>query len=80
MVGINKRIVSRSGGSEGIGFAIPSDAVRTVLESVLKHGRIIRGYLGIASRALQPGRQAATDNKGVVVEEVMQDRLLHRRN
>ncbi len=71
VVGINEQIVSRSGGSEGIGFAIPSNTVRTVLESVLKHGRIIRGYLGITSRALQPGQQTATDNKGVVVEEVM---------
>ncbi len=42
-----------------------------MLESVLKHGRIIRGYLGITSRALQPGEQTATDDKGVVVEEVM---------
>ena len=71
VVGINEQIVSRSGGSEGIGFAIPSNTVRTVLESVLKHGRIIRGYLGITSRALQPGEQTATDDKGVVVEEVM---------
>src|SRR5204863_1868152 len=71
VVGINEHIVSRSGGSEGIGFAIPSNTVRTVLESVLKHGRIIRGYLGITSRALQSGQQTATDDKGVVVEEVM---------
>jgi serine protease Do len=71
VVGINEQIVSRSGGSEGIGFAIPSNTVRTVLESVLKNGRIIRGYLGITSRAVQPGQQTATTNDGVVVEEVM---------
>src|SRR5215510_115105 len=72
VVGINEQILSRSGGSEGIGFAIPSNTVRMVLESVLKHGRIIRGYLGIVSRVLQTGQQGATDNeKGVVVEEVM---------
>ncbi len=70
VVGINEQIVSRSGGSEGIGFAIPSNTVRTVLESVLKNGRIIRGYLGITSRAPEPGQQAGTDDKGVVVEEV----------
>src|SRR5438552_6352063 len=52
VVGINEQIVSSSGGSQGIGFAIPSNTVRTVLESVLKHGRIIRGYLGIVSRPL----------------------------
>jgi len=71
VVGINEQIVSRSGGSEGIGFAIPSNTVRTVLESFLKHGRIIRGYLGITSRAVQSSQPATTDNKGVVVEEVM---------
>src|SRR5216110_3990234 len=54
VVGINEQIVSSSGGSQGIGFAIPSNTVRTALESVLKHGRIIRGYLGIVSRASQP--------------------------
>src|SRR5215813_4705309 len=72
VVGINEQIVSSSGGSQGIGFAIPSNTVRTALESVLKNGRIIRGYLGIVSRALQAGQLDATDNEeGVVVEEVM---------
>jgi len=71
VVGINEQIVSSSGGSQGIGFAIPSNTVRTVLESVLKHGRIIRGYLGIVSRAVQSGQQGETDNEGVVVEQVM---------
>jgi serine protease Do len=70
VVGINEQIVSSSGGSQGIGFAIPSNTVRTALESVLKHGRIIRGYLGIVSRAPQSGQQSATNNEGVVVEEV----------
>jgi len=71
VVGINEQIVSSSGGSQGIGFAIPSNTVRAVLESVLKHGRIIRGYLGIVSRALQAGEQSTTDNGGVVVDEVV---------
>jgi serine protease Do len=71
VVGINEQIVSSSGGSQGIGFAIPSNTVRTALESVLKHGRIIRGYLGILSRALQAGEQSATANEGVVVEQVV---------
>jgi serine protease Do len=71
VVGINEQIVSSSGGSQGIGFAIPSNTVRTALESVLKHGRIIRGYLGIVSRALQSDQQSATDNEGVVIDQVM---------
>src|SRR5947207_6412291 len=71
VVGINEQIVSSSGGSQGIGFAIPSNTVRTVLESVLKHGRIIRGYLGIVSRAVQSGQQGETDNERVEVDQVM---------
>jgi serine protease Do len=71
VVGINEQIVSSSGGSQGIGFAIPSNMVRAALESLLKHGRIIRGYLGIVSRALQSGQQSGTDNEGVIVDKVM---------
>jgi serine protease Do len=70
VVGINEQIVSSSGGSQGIGFAIPSNTVRTALESLLKQGRIIRGYLGIQTRALQPS-QSNADSEGVIVEEVM---------
>jgi len=70
VVGINTAIISRSGGSQGIGFAIPSNSVRTALESLLKQGRIIRGYLGIQTRGLQPGQNNA-DSEGVVVEEVV---------
>jgi len=70
VVGINEQILSRSGGSEGIGFAIPSNYVRTALESVLKHGRIIRGYLGIQTGALQRGGGGA-DTGGVTVGDVV---------
>src|SRR5213078_3647137 len=69
VVGINTAIISRSGGSQGIGFAIPSNTVRTALESLLKQGRIIRGYLGIYSNALRPG-QTDSETDGVVVTAV----------
>src|SRR5216683_3363099 len=70
VVGINTAIISRSGGSQGIGFAIPSNTVRTALESLLKKGRIIRGYLGIQMRVPQSG-QPAPANEGVVVDEIV---------
>lgn len=70
VVGINEQILSRSGGSEGIGFAIPSNTVRMALESVLKHGRIIRGYLGIQTGASQRGAGDA-DTGGVTVGDVV---------
>jgi len=70
IVGINTAIISRSGGSQGIGFAIPSNSVRTALESLLKQGRIIRGYLGIQTRTLQQG-ETDQETDGVVVEDVI---------
>jgi serine protease Do len=69
VIGINTAIISRSGGSQGIGFAIPSNTVRTALESLLKQGRIIRGYLGIQGRVDQ--RNAAASNDGVTVDAVV---------
>src|SRR3984893_1556673 len=69
VVGISTAIISRSGGSQGIGFAIPSNTVRTALESLLKHGRIIRGYLGIQARVPRPGQTSAEE--GVVVDAVV---------
>lgn len=70
VVGINTAIISTSGTSAGVGFAIPSNAVRTALESLLKQGRIIRGYLGVQMRVTQSG-QAAPSDEGVVVDEIV---------
>ena len=47
VIGINTAIASTTGGSQGLGFAIPSNTVHMALESLLKQERIIRGYLGI---------------------------------
>src|SRR2546421_79711 len=69
VIGINTAIISRSGGSQGIGFAIPSNNVRMALESLLKKGRIIRGYLGIQMRVPPSGQPATTGE--VVVDEVI---------
>ena len=70
VVGINTAIISTSGTSAGVGFAIPSNAVRTALESLLKQGRIIRGYLGVQMRVTQSGQPAPSD-EGVVVDEIV---------
>src|SRR5437016_77793 len=70
VIGINTVIASTTGGSQGVGFAIPSNSVRTALESLLKQGRIIRGYLGIQTGALQPG-ESGSDTDGVTVADVM---------
>ncbi len=70
IVGINTAIISRSGGSQGIGFAIPSNSVKMALESLLKQGRIIRGYLGIQTRSLPEG-QVDQESEGVVVQDII---------
>src|SRR5438034_190426 len=69
VIGINTAIISRTGGSQGIGFAIPSNTVRVALESLLKKGRIIRGYLGIQAQ-VNPQALAANGD-GVVVGDVL---------
>ncbi|MGH8094470.1 MAG: trypsin-like peptidase domain-containing protein [Chthoniobacterales bacterium] len=71
VIGINTAIISRSGGSQGIGFAIPSNTVRIALDSLLKHGRIIRGYLGIETTGFQPGQLGQRDDSGVPVVAVV---------
>ena len=70
VVGINTAIISRSGGSQGIGFAIPSNSVKNALESLLKQGRIIRGYLGIQMQTLPRGQQDH-ESDGIVVQDVV---------
>ncbi len=54
LVGINTAIYSTSGGYMGIGFAIPSHMARSVMESIVKHGKVIRGWLGVSIQDLTP--------------------------
>jgi Do/DeqQ family serine protease len=54
LVGINTAIFSRSGGSMGIGFAIPADTARQVLDALVRHGQVLRGWLGVELRDLTP--------------------------
>src|SRR4029434_9374725 len=70
VIGISTEIASTTGGSQGLGFAIPSNTVRSALESLLKQGRIIRGYLGIQTGASQRGA-GDSDTGGVTVGEVL---------
>ncbi len=54
LVGINTAIFSKSGGSQGIGFAIPSSLARQVMQDLISHGRVIRGWLGVEIQELTP--------------------------
>ncbi len=53
LLGINTMIYSQSGGSEGIGFAIPADIALNVMSQIVEHGRVIRGWLGVNLRPQQ---------------------------
>ena len=54
LVGINTAILSRSGGSQGIGFAVPSNLARWAMESLAKSGHVERGFLGVRIQDLTP--------------------------
>lgn len=54
LVGINSAIYSRSGGSLGIGFAIPVSTARQVMESLIRDGQVTRGWIGVEPRDLTP--------------------------
>jgi len=73
VVGVNSAIATRTGGYEGIGFAIPSDIARTVVDNIIANGRVIRGGLGVEltdAPAPQPGDARSA---GVLVNRVMED-------
>ena len=54
LIGINTAIFSRSGGSQGIGFAIPVSLAKNVMQQIIEHGHVIRGWLGVAIQSLNP--------------------------
>jgi serine protease DegQ len=54
LLGINSAIYSQTGGSVGIGFAIPVSTAKTVLDSIVKHGQVVRGWIGIESQDITP--------------------------
>lgn len=74
LVGINNFIFSQSGGSQGIGFSIPANTVRRVLDQILQHGRVLRPYLGVVLQPLDAALSAQLglpDAKGALVEAVL---------
>jgi serine protease Do len=73
LIGINTAIMTRSGGSQGVGFAIPSDLARNVMESLIKYGHVTRGYLGVMIQNVTPALAPEFDLKndqGALVSEV----------
>ncbi len=66
IIGINTAIASRTGAYEGLGFAIPSAIVRTVVDNIVQNGRVVRGWLGVELAD-------AAEQSGVRVQRVLED-------
>ncbi len=65
VIGINSAIASRTGGYQGIGFAIPSNIAKAVVENIIAHGKVVRGWLGVGLSDASP--------TGVTIETVAED-------
>ena len=76
LVGINTAIFSRSGGSLGIGFAIPAATARSVMESLIRDGKVVRGWIGVEPREFN-AEMAETlrlpVQRGVLIAGVLRD-------
>ncbi len=78
VIGINTAIATRTGGYQGVGFAIPIDLAATVMEAILTEGRMIRGWLGVYIRDLDPSLREAfgmdpQSTGGVLIQQVTED-------
>lgn len=76
LVGINTAIFSTSGGYQGIGFAIPSNMARNVMNQLLEGGKVVRGWLGVAIQGVTPELAEQFDlpsDRGVLVSDVLPD-------
>ncbi|MBU6467658.1 MAG: Do family serine endopeptidase [Betaproteobacteria bacterium] len=54
LIGINTAIYSKSGGSQGIGFSIPVSTAKNVMQAIIEHGEVIRGWIGVEAQDLTP--------------------------
>ncbi|MBB2777592.1 UNVERIFIED_ORG: Do/DeqQ family serine protease [Comamonas terrigena] len=76
LLGINTAIYSRSGGSMGIGFAIPVSIAKLVLDGIVKDGKVTRGWIGVEPNELSPELAetfGAKASQGVIITGVLQD-------
>ncbi|MCD6361699.1 MAG: trypsin-like peptidase domain-containing protein [Armatimonadetes bacterium] len=80
LVGINTAIVSQSGGSEGIGLAVPSNVARPIARELIEKGQVERGWIGIIPRDLTPRlvkRLGLGTRTGVLIERMYRDQPAH---
>ena len=76
LIGINTAIFTKSGGYNGIGFAIPINSVQKVMADLIEHGQVIRGWIGVIIQAITPElRQqlGLSSNQGALISDVVPD-------
>ena len=76
LIGINSAIFSRTGGNMGIGFAIPSNMAKSVMNSLIKYGKVVRGWLGVSIQEINQDLAkefGTTETTGALVADVMDD-------
>jgi len=74
LIGINTALLSQDGGNIGIGFAIPSNMVKTIVAQILKYGKVYRGLMGVMVQNLTPDLADAfgtPDKKGALVSQII---------
>lgn len=81
LMGINTAIFSRTGGSEGIGFAIPSSIALDIVDSLQKTGKVVRGWMGVAIQEITPALAKSfklpEQRKGVLISDVNENGPSH---
>jgi serine protease Do len=76
LVGINTAIFSQTGGYQGVGFAVPTSMAKPVSESLMKNGKVVRGYMGVAIQDLTPDLAKSfglKQTEGVLISDVTAD-------
>jgi len=76
VIGINTAIFSRSGGNQGIGFAIPINMIKGIMDILISEGYVSRGWLGVYISNIEPAMAKALNLKpysGVLIDDVMED-------
>lgn len=81
VVGINTAIISRSGGNQGIGFSVPINLARYVMEQIIATGKVTRGFLGVVIQPVTPDLAKEfklSENSGALIGEVTHDSRARR--
>ena len=81
LIGINTAIFSRSGGSQGVGFAIPSKMAKNIMEQLIKHGHAVRGWLGFEGHALTPKLVESLEldtTEGIIITAIVRNSPAHK--